>query len=139
MNKQLIKEKLVYIKELLVKLNIRIEKYEKATNEEEKETLFAAMSKFVEEIVEIAIKINTLILEDKKDFAASYFESFSRLGKHFKIDESDLKKLAKTAGFRNRIGHEYKNLNTAITLRSFKNLIPVYEKYIDFVLKISKK
>jgi len=68
-NKILIEEKLAYLKSLLKKIEYRLEKYDIEKDENEKETLFAAMSKFSEEVVETAIKINNILLEEKKDFS----------------------------------------------------------------------
>lgn len=129
----LILEKITYLKSLLKKLKVRLEKYEVEENLEEKETLFAAMSKFSEEIVEIAIKINNKFLELNSDFAASYYETFSKLKNFYDIDEEILKKLAKTTGLRNRIAHEYEYIDEQITIRSFQNILELYDSYIKIV------
>ncbi len=129
----LILEKITYLKEVLKKLKIRYDKYLKETNLEEKETLFAAMSKYAEEIVEVAIKINNKFLEINNDFAPSYYETFTRLLKYYDLNERTITKLAKTTGFRNRIAHEYENIDERITINSFKNVLSVYENYIEIV------
>lgn len=139
MEKELIKEKLQYQKSLIQKLKIRLNKYKLEKDEEEKETLFAAMAKFSEEIVESAIKINNRLLEDNKDFASSYYETFSKLRKHYEIDEEIIDKLARTTGFRNRISHEYDKINPEITVISFENIINLYLEYIKIILNIIEK
>lgn len=128
--KELLKEKLVYEKDLLKKLKIRVEKYEGVLEEEEKETLFAAMAKFCEEIVETAIKINTKLLEEKDDFAMTYRDSFKKLSKYYSLDNDFIEKLANTTGFRNRISHEYSTLDEKITQRSIERLLEIYDRYV---------
>lgn len=129
----LIIEKIVYLKEVLKKLKIRLEKYEVEQNLEEKETLFAAMSKYAEEVVEIAIRINNKFLELNSDFASSYYETFTSLRKYYDLDEITINKLAKTTGLRNKITHEYQKIDEEITVRSFKNVLMIYEDYIILV------
>ncbi len=133
MDKELLLHKLSYQKDLLDKIDSRLKKYCKETDKEEKDTLFAALSKFTEEVVETAIKINTIILEDNKDYADTYFESFSKLSRYLTIDEMLLEKLAKTSGFRNRISHEYDQLDVSITIKSFEQILILYPKYIEII------
>jgi hypothetical protein len=56
-----IDEKLFYLKELIEKADKRIKKYYEVKKEEDKETYFFAISKFVEEIIETSIKINNIL------------------------------------------------------------------------------
>lgn len=136
MDNKLILDKLTYMKELIEILDSRIEKYKSQNDEIEKKTLFAAMSKFSEEIIEIGIKINNILLEENNDFALSYYETFSKLEKYYEIDNDFLKKIANTTGFRNRVAHEYADLNIDITIKSFSNIVNLYLKYIDFIKSI---
>ena len=135
-NKILIEEKLAYLKSLLKKIEYRLEKYDIEKDESERETLFAAMSKFSEEVIETAIKINNILLEEEKDFAPTYYETFTRLLKYYDIDKDLISNLAKTTGFRNRISHEYSNLDSRITIESFNNLLNLYPKYIDEIRRL---
>lgn len=139
MDEKLILEKLVYMKELIDILESRIKKYESEKDTLEKKTLFAAMSKFSEEIVEIAIKINNILLEENNDFASSYYETFSKLEKYYTIDEDFLGRIANTTGFRNRVAHEYADLNEKITIKSFSNVVNLYLKYIEFIHSLLNK
>lgn len=134
--KELLKEKLVYEKNLLKKLKVRVEKYGGVVDEEERETLFAAMSKFCEEIVETAIKINTKLLEEQEDFAMTYRDSFKKLSKYYSLDNDFIEKLANTTGFRNRISHEYSTLDEKITLRSIERLLELYDRYVSDINSI---
>ena len=133
MEKKYILDKLAYMKEFIELLDSRIQKYEQEENIVEKKTLFAAMSKFSEEIVELGIKINNILLEEHKDYSTSYFDSFSKLSNYYDIDDDFLTKLANTTGFRNRVSHEYGSLNETITLKSFHNIVHLYQRYIDFI------
>lgn len=139
MDEEVINEKLVYLKSILEKLKIRVEKYKVEIDLETKETLFAASSKFAEEIVEVAIKINNKFIEKNKDFANSYYETFSNLLKYYDLDEEIILKLAKTTGLRNRIAHKYDSISEEITYRSFLNILNLYEKYIKIVQLMLKQ
>lgn len=135
----LILEKITYLKEVLNKLKKRYDKYEIEVDIEEKETLFAAMCKYAEEVVEIAIKINNKFLELNKDFASSYYDTFIKLSKHYDLDIVLIEKLAKTTGLRNRIAHEYEFIDEKITLNSINNILQIYPKYISIVNNLLKK
>ncbi len=138
MNSEIITEKLIYLKDLVKKLKLRIEEYEKEKDEERKETLFAAMTKFSEEIVETAIKINNKLLEEKKEFASTYTQTFTKLKKHYKFKKSNLETLAKTTSIRNKAAHEYNLLsqNEKETVDKYKEFIIEYPKYIEDIKEI---
>lgn len=135
MEKENIKEKLVYIKELLIKLDKRIIKFETEHDEEERETLFAAMTKFVEEIIEKSIKINMLLLENKNDFASTYYQSVSKLSKYYKLTKEDELYFSKLTSLRNKATHEYENItsNQEKIFQEYKLLVKNYPRYISFV------
>jgi uncharacterized protein YutE (UPF0331/DUF86 family) len=136
MDTELLLHKLSYQKELLEKVDKRLKKYVIEKDIETKETLFAAMSKFCEEIVEVGIKVNNLILHENNDYADTFYETFSKLPKYLKFDTSFIEKIAKTTELRNRIAHEYGQLDEKITIRSFENVVKLYTIYIKEIKKL---
>jgi len=139
MDKNIILNKIAYLKENLLKIEKRIEKYEKESNFEEKETLELAITKLIEELVETAIKINNILLEENNSYGGTYSSTFTKLGQFYSIDNNLLLKLAKTTSIRNKIAHEYEIENKINLIEKYKNFIPLYEKYIQFILSIIKK
>lgn len=141
METEIINEKLIYLKDLLNKLKIRLNEYKKETNIEKKETLFAATTKFSEEIIETAIKINNKLLEEKKDFASVYNQTFIKLKKHYKFKKSNLEELAKTTSLRNKATHEYEMLfeNQDESIIKYNELLLLYPKYIEDIKEILKE
>lgn len=138
MENAVINEKLIYLKDLLRKLKIRLDEYAKEKDEEKKETLFAAITKFSEEIIETAIKINNKLLEEKKDFASTYSQTFTKLKKYYKFKKSDIEILAKTTSIRNKATHEYDVLfsNMDLAIEKYKELLIEYPKYLVDIKEI---
>ncbi|MBU0758244.1 MAG: DUF86 domain-containing protein [Nanoarchaeota archaeon] len=127
-----------FIKDNMNMLEIIIKKYEKAASQE-KEILLAAMERKAEECVESAIKINQHILEERGKIADSYYSSFIDLNILKIFDEKLLSNLAKTAGFRNRLAHEYMDLSEEVTVKTIRKILKLYPKYLlkiaDYVNK----
>ncbi len=133
-----INEKIIYIKSLLIKLNKLFSKYDNTTNEEEKEFFFAAMTKFVEEIIEISIKINNKLLEENKDFAGTYYQTFQKLSKYYPIDKENKEYFSNITSLRNKATHKDENMfeNEKENLKKYKNIIKKFPTYIDYIKKI---
>ena len=70
----------------------------------------------------------------------SYYESFIDLHRLQLFSEDELKVLASTAGFRNRLAHDYLDLHPDITLKSIYKILDIYPPYLKkikgFVEKI---
>ncbi|MFB6246465.1 MAG: HepT-like ribonuclease domain-containing protein, partial [Candidatus Pacearchaeota archaeon] len=103
----IIRKKLESLSNLLEKLEEIISKRENSNEKNIKEYLLFAAVKKAEECVELAITINQSLLESKNKIADSYYESFTELKNFEKFEENELKQLASTTGFRNRLAHEY--------------------------------
>ena len=138
MEKEIIKEKLIYLKEILKKLDRRIKKYDIEKDSEDKETLFIAITKLCEEVVEIGIKINNKLLESNNDYASTYYQTFEKLKKYYKIDNEILKRLAKTTSIRNKITHDYENIFQEQKIDKFKEIFSLYKEYIKIINNILK-
>jgi uncharacterized protein YutE (UPF0331/DUF86 family) len=100
-----------------------------------------AAERLLQELIEAAIDINTYITVQTGHIAPDdYYESFLKMGE-LKIISLDLaNKLAPSAGLRNRLVHEYNQLDHSMVLdavRMAEELYPIYVKEInDYVLKI---
>lgn len=138
MEKEIIEKRLLYIKEKLKDISENIELYENYNDKKIKKSIFAAMQKWAEEVVESGVKINTLLLKEISIVPESYFESFMLLEKLEIFEDSFLKKLAGSAGFRNRLAHDYLKLDEELTFISIKNILENYKIYIIEIKKYLK-
>jgi len=126
------KKKIDYILSTMDEILSALRKY-KSKNEDAKFFYYAAQKK-TEEAIETAISLNQEILEDFFDhITKSYFDSFMDLEKTDRFTKAELEKLANTAGFRNRLAHEYLDLDTQITLSSMEKLLKLYPQYIKSI------
>jgi uncharacterized protein YutE (UPF0331/DUF86 family) len=134
MDKVVIESKISSLLSLLEKLKTILKEYE--TNKTLKEIIFYAAEKKAEEIVELAISINQELLKEKGKISLSYYDSFIDLKSFKSFSEVELKELASTAGFRNRLAHEYLEVNENIAIRSMKNILRIYPPYLQKVKKL---
>lgn len=97
--------------------------------------LYAAQKK-AEEVIETAITLNQDILYERfEHMSKSYYDTFIDLEKLGIFDKDFLKKIANTAGFRNRLAHEYMELDPQITVSSMRNLVELYPIYANTIEK----
>jgi uncharacterized protein YutE (UPF0331/DUF86 family) len=130
MDKEIIIKRLKYIQEKLEDISYNITKHSQAEDVNERKTYQAALERWSEEVVESAVNINNELLESINEFSFSYFESFSKLKILNIFDDKTLKKLSSTSGFRNRLAHEYMELDPKITIESIKQILNLYKIYI---------
>jgi len=116
MDREIIENRIEYIKEKIKDINFEILKYDETLDKRIKKTHLAAAERWAEEIIESAININNEILKDFGKISESYYESFLELKVIDLFDDEFLEKIANTAGFRNRLAHEYMSLNRTLTL-----------------------
>ncbi|MDH5596478.1 MAG: DUF86 domain-containing protein [Candidatus Peregrinibacteria bacterium] len=101
---------------------------------------YYAAQKKAEEVIETAIALNQNILyDDFNHMTKSYYDSFIDLDRLKVMSEEELKKLAGTAGFRNRLAHEYVELDPQITVKSMELLLKLYPPYIKAMMKYLAK
>ena len=130
----LIESKVEQLLVLLEKLNSILKEFDR--NRSLKEFLLYAAEKKAEEVVEQAVSINQELLKLKGKVSQSYYDSFLDL-KIFKVFvERDLFELAGTAGFRNRLAHDYLEVDNELAMKSMKNMIPLYKLYLQKIRKI---
>ncbi len=129
MDKEIIQKRITFIIEKLEDLKYDLDKYEKIANIRDKNTVTGAIERWSEEIIESAISINNEILSSKNLISDSYYNSFILL-KHFNIfDDNFIKKIASTSGFRNRLAHDYLNIDKEVMLKSARFLLTLYKEY----------
>ncbi|MEK6938611.1 MAG: HepT-like ribonuclease domain-containing protein [Nanoarchaeota archaeon] len=134
MDKVIIESKISSLLNLLEKLKNILKEYE--TNKTLKEIIFYAAEKKAEEMVELAISINQELLKEKGKISLSYYDSFIDLKVFNSFSEQELKELASTAGFRNRLAYEYLEVNEDIAIKSMKNVLRIYPPYLQKVKKL---
>jgi len=100
-----------------------------------------ATERLLQELIEAAIDINTYVIVQTGHAAPDdYYESFLKMGE-LKIISFDLaNKLAPSAGLRNRLVHEYNQLEHSLVLDAVKMAEELYSRYVkeinDYVLKV---
>jgi uncharacterized protein YutE (UPF0331/DUF86 family) len=90
-----------------------------------------ATERLLQELIEAAIDLNLhIIIESGHSLPEDYYESFIRAGE-LKITSLDLaKKLAPSAGLRNRLVHEYDLLEHSMVLKAVKMAQELYSQYV---------
>ena len=131
MNRIEINKRIDYITKKLEKLSLSIKKFESSSDENDKYIALKAIERDCEEIVESAVRVNQEILTNSGEIGETYRDSFEKL-KSLKIFTSKelLEKLANTTGFRNRLAHDYIDIDDDITIVSAKNILEIYPKYL---------
>lgn len=132
--KTLIEDKIERLVELLEKLKDVLFEWEK--NQKLKEFLFYAAEKKAEEVVELAVSINQEVLKQRGKVSLSYYESFTQLSIFKKFSLRELDELARTAGFRNRLAHEYLDIDEFIAIRTMQKMLKIYPNYLTKIKKI---
>lgn len=90
--------------------------------------------RMLQEVIEAAVDVNQhLLAERKQNVASDYRESFLAAGRAGVIPESLAEQLAPSAGLRNRLVHEYDEIDDAIVLSAFRVAIYQYGQYIAIV------
>jgi len=85
-------------------------------------------------IVETATDINSHIaVDDGKKAANDYYESFILLSELDVFDRKFAYKIAPSTGLRNRIVHEYEEIDDQIVYNSIDDTLKMYKKYIEFI------
>lgn len=83
-------------------------------------------------IVEVATDINGhIIVENEEKPPTDYYESFIILSKLDIINKDFAQKLAPSTGLRNRLVHEYEEIDDKIVFVSIEKTLKMYRKYIE--------
>jgi uncharacterized protein YutE (UPF0331/DUF86 family) len=93
-----------------------------------------ASERLIELIVESAIDINTLLLvENSQSPPQDYYSSFYDLVKLNIYPRGFADRIAWTAGLRNRLAHEYEEIQDRKVYKAMKELAPIYKTYIAHI------
>lgn len=139
LDREKIELKLTYLKSILNKAQRRYDLYKEVNDEEELETLFAALSKFIEEIIEVSVIINNELLKAKGEFSGTYHSSFKKVISYYKLKSSEkdiFEKCATYTRVRNIVVHEYATLVEESTIEDFKEILYWYPQYLKIVVSI---
>jgi uncharacterized protein YutE (UPF0331/DUF86 family) len=101
-----------------------------------------AAERLLQELIEAAIDINTHVIVQTGHIAPDdYYESFVKLGELEIISLDLANKLAPSAGLRNRLVHEYNQLEHPMVLDAVRMAEELYSRYVkeinDYLLKMS--
>ena len=103
------------------------------TRQEYEEDLYRrkAAERLLQELIEAAIDINThLIVEHGGTVPDTYFESFLELGSLHVTSAELARSLAPSSGLRNRLVHEYDDIDDSIVYESIDQAITLYTEYV---------
>lgn len=139
MEKLVLESKIASLLELLDKLKEILAVYKENKNKKLQEFLLFGAEKKAEEIVELAVSINQELLKEKKKISLSYYDSFIDLKIFNLFEEKELRELASTAGFRNRLAHEYLEIDVQVALRTMERILVIYPPYLLKIKKILAK
>jgi len=141
LDKDFIKIKIEYIQR---DLN-RLEPMAKLTINEvaQNDIQYAALKNFLMEIIGRAIDINEHIIAEKGSeklkAPLKYRETFLNLGEMGVLPEDFAREIAKSAGFRNAIVHNYNNIDKYIVYKSVRDAISQYAQYCNYILNFIKE
>lgn len=103
---------------------------------------FSAVERLLEKIIMRAIDINQHIIAENgkgNEKVRGYEDTFYILADLEVYDKEFAKKIAPSAGLRNRLVHEYNNTKQKIIYRSVGEAIEQYAKYCNYILKFLTK
>ena len=90
--------------------------------------------RLLQELIEAAIDINTHIIVDLGGMVPdTYYEAFLQLGSLRVLPEDLAQRLAPSAGLRNRLVHEYDDVDDAIVYASVDDAITLYTDYVRII------
>lgn len=140
LDKEFIKRKVKLIQEDLAHLE---ELAHLSFNEVAKDIMkLATVERLLEKIITRAIDINQHILAEKGKGLESvrrYEETFTDIAGLGVYPEEFARAIAPSAGLRNRLVHEYDNMDEKIVYDSVSEALQQYAKYCDFILKFIEK
>jgi uncharacterized protein YutE (UPF0331/DUF86 family) len=103
---------------------------------------YSALERLLERIVTRAIDINRHMISelgDGSERVRGYEDTFYAVASLGVYEEDFAKKIAPSAGLRNRLVHEYDDLDPAILFDSIKSAVKQYTQYCEAVLKFTEK
>jgi uncharacterized protein YutE (UPF0331/DUF86 family) len=104
---------------------------------------YGALKSMMMEVIGRAIDVNEHLIAriggPEIDVPRSYEETFLVMGKLKILPDDFAKKIAKSAGFRNAIVHEYNNLDKGIVYKSVGEALEQYNQYCIYIMAFLEK
>lgn len=128
-NRELVRRKLNKIIQYLDEL-AQVEEY---TLEDYLDNFFIkrTVERLLQLVVEVATDINGhIIVDNGNPPPEDYYESFMLLATYEIIDRKLAKNIAPSAGLRNRLVHEYEEIDDQIVFESIPQALKQYKEYI---------
>lgn len=134
-SKELITEKLLVMKKRLKELElIRPSDFETYL---QNLTTRYAVERLIQIIVDLALDINNIILSDKgKPAAVDYFNSFMDLVACQVLEDDFARQIAPSTGLRDRLAHEYEEIDHTIVFESINKTLDVYSRYVREIKRV---
>src|SRR5690554_3661782 len=96
-----------------------------------------AVERLMQLIVDLALDINNVILSHQgKPAAIDYFNSFIDLIDCHVLEADFASQIAPSTGLRNRLVHEYEEVDNKIVFSSIDKTIDMYGRYIQEIKKV---
>ncbi|MBM7557639.1 type VII toxin-antitoxin system HepT family RNase toxin [Halanaerobacter jeridensis] len=96
--------------------------------------------RLIQLIVEVATDINGhIIVDEGHNPPHNYYQSFIKLGQLNLINEDLAQKLAPSTGLRNRLVHEYEEIDDQIVFESIETTLELYRQYIKEIKDLVEK
>jgi len=135
---RLIKRKLTKLKEYLKELQPFVEILLRDYISEYKNK--RTVERDIQLIVECACDINNhILMETQERPPKDYYSSFTDLSKIKVLPQKFASTIAETAGLRNRLVHEYEEIKDNIVYENIGNVLRLYKKYADYIIKYLEK
>lgn len=103
----------------------------------------AAVERFLERIINRAIDINQYLVSElaKKETPSpkDYTETFTSLANLSVYPKDFAGEISKSIGARNKLAHEYDNIDYNIIYNSIADCLRDYNKYCDYILEFLEK
>lgn len=118
---------------LMIKYIDRFQKFESITLQEYLDNFDYQLiaERLIQLLVEAASDINSYLLLQLYNITPStYYDSFIEAGKQGLISLELSRQLAQSAGMRNRLVHQYEEIDNIIVYRSFPKALTQYTLYI---------
>lgn len=95
--------------------------------------------RLIQLIVENMVDINSIIISEKNlPPPKDYYSSFELLGSANVLPQDFAKNLAPCAGMRNRLVHEYDQIDDQIIFESIPKLLDMVDQYIAYIYEFLK-
>ncbi|MGM0472117.1 MAG: type VII toxin-antitoxin system HepT family RNase toxin [Bacillota bacterium] len=90
-----------------------------------------AIERLIQLTIDLALDINNILIKSEGGYPANdYYSSFIKLVELDILDEEFAYQIAPSTGLRNRLVHEYEEINDRIVYKSIDDMHKFYSKYL---------